>query len=367
LPLADLLKEGERVMIICNACRYCEGHCAVFPAMELRTSFAEPDLTYLANLCHDCGSCFHHCQYAPPHPFAVNVPKTFAELRAENYKRFAWPRFLARMFDRNALATALVTAAALAIVVVIGRSGSGFTSRHVGSGAFYAVVSHGLMVTLFGAVALAVLGALGVAFVRFWSATSGGAARPVDVRRALWDALRLRYLEGGGDGCTYPGEAPSHARRWLHHLTFYGFLLCFASTTVAAIYDNLLGWQAPYPVTSLPVVLGTAGGVGLLAGPLGFFVLKLRSDPVPNPRGSSFAMDVAFLALLFLTSATGLALLVLRATAAMGILLAVHLGFVLALFLTIPYGKFVHAAYRYGALVRHAMESRASTPARHLP
>ena len=61
---------------------------------------------------------------------------------------------------------------------------------------------------------------------------------------------------------------------------------------------------------------------------------------------------------LFLTSATGLLLLVFRATVAMGILLGIHLGFVLALFLTIPYGKFVHAVYRYGALVHHAMESR---------
>jgi citrate/tricarballylate utilization protein len=335
--------------------------------MELRTSFREPDLTYLANLCHDCGSCFHHCQYAPPHPFAVNVPKTFAELRAENYKAFAWPRFLGRMFDRNALATALVAAASLAIVFLIAGSGSAVASRHVGPGAFYAVVSHAWMVGLFGAVALLVLGALGVGFVRFWISTSGRAAQPADVRRAMWDALRLRYLDGGGDGCTYPGEAPSQARRWFHHFTFYGFLLCFASTTVAAIYDNLLGWQAPYAVSSLPVVLGMAGGVGLLVGPVGLFALKLRSDRAPNPRGPTFAMDVAFLALLFLTSATGLALLVVRATAAMGTLLAVHLGLVLALFLTIPYGKFVHAVYRYGALVRHAMESRTSASTRRLP
>ena len=360
MPLADLLKEGERVMTICNACRYCEGHCAVFPAMELRTSFGEADLTYLANLCHGCGSCFHHCQYAPPHPFAVNVPKTFAELRTESYKAFAWPRFLARLFDRNALAVALVSATALAILLAVAGSSPAFFAPHTGSGAFYAVVSHGLMVGVFGAVALLVLGALGVAFLRFWRGTSGRAARPVDVRRAMWDALRLRYLDGGGGGCTYPQEAPSHARRWLHHFTFYGFLLCFASTTVAAVYDNLLGWQAPYALTSLPVLLGTSGGVGLVIGPVGLFVLKMRSDPVPNPRGSTFGMDVAFLALLFLTSATGIALLVARATAAMGILLAVHLGFVLALFLTVPFGKFMHAVYRYGALVRHAMESRCA-------
>ena len=29
-----------RQMSICNACRYCEGYCAVFPAMELRRTFA---------------------------------------------------------------------------------------------------------------------------------------------------------------------------------------------------------------------------------------------------------------------------------------------------------------------------------------
>ena len=39
-------------MRICNACRYCEGLCAVFPAMEMRRNFNAADLNYLANLCH---------------------------------------------------------------------------------------------------------------------------------------------------------------------------------------------------------------------------------------------------------------------------------------------------------------------------
>ena len=67
-------------------------------------------------------------------------------------------------------------------------------------------------------------------------------------------------------------------------------------------------------------------------------------------------LDRAFLVLLLLTSATGLLLLALRHHAAMGVLLIVHLGIVLALFLTLPYGKFVHGLYRRRALLKHARE-----------
>ena len=53
---------------------------------------------------------------------------------------------------------------------------------------------------------------------------------------------------------------------------------------------------------------------------------------------------------------TGLAVLVLRSTAAMPALLAVHLGVVMAFFVTLPHTKFVHGAYRYAALVRDRQE-----------
>ena len=55
---------------------------------------------------------------------------------------------------------------------------------------------------------------------------------------------------------------------------------------------------------------------------------------------------------------TGLALLAWRDTAAMALLLAVHLGCVMALFLTLPYGKFAHAVYRCAALLKWAIERR---------
>ena len=71
------------------------------------------------------------------------------------------------------------------------------------------------------------------------------------------DVLQLKYLDNGGAGCTYPREHDSQSRRWFHHFTFYGFMLCFASTTVATLYHYLIAREAPYPWWDLPVVLGT--------------------------------------------------------------------------------------------------------------
>lgn len=84
--------ETARIMQICNACRYCEGFCAVFPAMTQSREFDVADTAYLANLCHHCGACYYACQYAPPHEFGVNVPAVLAERRAETYADYAWPR-----------------------------------------------------------------------------------------------------------------------------------------------------------------------------------------------------------------------------------------------------------------------------------
>jgi citrate/tricarballylate utilization protein len=343
---SPLLREGERLMTICNACRYCEGFCAVFPAMERRLDFSDANLDYLANLCHNCSECYYACQYAPPHEFAVNVPKVLAEIRAESYRQYAWPQW------HGAPVLPILVASVFAFL----WAGLGSVA---GGGDFYAVISHATMVAAFGAASVFVLAMLLVGFARFWH-QSGEKMTSFAVLRAFRDALTLKYLDNGGHGCAYPEERHSQARRWFHHLTFYGFLLCFASTSVAAIYHSALGLSAPYAYFSLPVILGTLGGIGLLIGPAGLYSLKQRQDP--GVSGAPQDHSVAFLALLFFTSLTGFLLLALRETPAMGALLGVHLGVVLSLFLTMPYGKFVHGIYRFAALVRYALDAASSEP-----
>jgi citrate/tricarballylate utilization protein len=355
------LKEAERVMVICNACRYCEGFCAVFPAMELRRVFSQEDLKYLANLCHNCRGCYYACQYAPPHEFELNIPKALGELRQETYGEFCWPAPLKNLFQNNGAVVSIVTAISIAAVLLLALMMSGteglFTS-HRGAGAFYQVIPYAAMVIPFMAVAALVLVGLGKGALNLWRGAGGTST---ELRQgsahlqAIWDVLRLRYLDGGGHGCNYPDDRFSMVRRYFHHATFYGFMLCLAATTVAFFYDHILHRPAPYPLLSWPVVLGTVGGLALLAGTGGLFYLKLKMDRRPaTPR--TFGMDLAFITLLFMTSLSGLLLLCLRATPLMGVLLIVHLGVVLGLFITMPYGKFVHGVYRYVALVKNAIE-----------
>jgi citrate/tricarballylate utilization protein len=95
----------------------------------------------------------------------------------------------------------------------------------------------------------------------------------------------------------------------------------------------------------------------IILGVAGLLWLKRRSDKAPAYR-PMLTQDVIFLWLLLITSATGLLLLALRQSAAMGTLLSLHLGIVAALYLTLPYGKFAHVIYRYAALIKYQIENR---------
>ena len=361
---SDPLAEAERLMTVCNSCRYCEGLCAVFPAMELRLTFIKGDLNYLANLCHGCGACYDDCQFAPPHEFAVNVPLTLAQLRVQSYARYAWPAPLAAAFRWNGLLVTLVVVVSVAAFLAAFADRSDphvMFDRQTGVGAFYRVMPHAVMALMFGAALLfsAVALAMGArAFLQDPISLETRASNTSSLWEAVRDAGRLRYLDGGGVGCVNGDEEPDDHRRVFHHLVFYGFMLCFASTAVATVYHYLLHREAPYPLYDLPVLLGAAGGVGLLVGGAGLLVEKVKRR-AELKDGEQVGMDLAFILLLALAGATGLGLLVLRDTAAMGTLLAVHLGVIFALFITVPYGKAVHGLYRLLALIRYTAEMRA--------
>ena len=106
----EAIGAARRAIEICNACRFCDGYCVVFQVMELRRAFSNADLSYMANLCHNCRNCYYACQYAPPHEFSINLPKSFSQIRVETFEEYAWPRPLASLFRRNGVVVSLIVA-----------------------------------------------------------------------------------------------------------------------------------------------------------------------------------------------------------------------------------------------------------------
>jgi len=352
---SPVLTEAERIMTICNACRYCEGICAVFPAMERRRLFNPSDLEFLANLCHNCGACLYDCQYAPPHQFDVGVPSTLAQLRAETWSQYAWPSKLGGAFGANWLVTGVLVLASVAVVLVAALTTGGSLEPASGPGSFYSVIPHATTVALF----LAAFGFAGfsmaMAIRNYWKAIGGTRPSVATLAQAFKSANTLEYLDGGGVGCMNEDDTPNDTRRVYHHLTYYGFTLCLLATILAGGLETGFDSIAPYPLWHPVVVCGTLGGAGLVIGPLGLLTAKMRRDPQLSDMRSR-QLELTFLGFLVAMGLTGLATLFLRSTPAMPALLIVHLGVVLAFAVSMPYSKFVHGAYRFAALVHDYRE-----------
>lgn len=353
---ASLIEEARRQIEICNACRYCEGYCSVFPAVHRARSFADGDLVQLANLCHNCRGCYYSCQYTEPHLFALNVPKVMAELRQDSWQQFAWPGGLAALFQRSGVALAL---ALLIGIAALFWAMSSLRAQSDGSG-FYAALSHNAMVAIFAPAFLLPLVSLAISLRRYWHHVGGRAVTLADLVSACSAAATMRNLSGGhGDGCNFEdGDRFSGARRWAHQATLYGFLLCFAATSVATIMHYVLSLPAPYGPFSPPKLLGVPGGLLLSFGTAALLALKLRSDKgLADSR--AWGGEVGFILLLFLVSTTGLALYWFGSGLWLRPLLAIHLGSVLAFFLLTPFSKMAHGFYRMAALVREAQLQRS--------
>ena len=394
--LSDAIAEARRQAEICNACRYCEGYCAVFPAMFAKRAFADADLVQLANLCHNCRGCFYACQYTAPHVFALNLPAALAEAQHESWKKFAWPKPFAQLFDRAGVAIAALLVAAFALLLWAAAA-----LRPASGEGFYAVLSHGFMVAVFTPAFVLPLLAIGVSLRRYWrfvSGDGGGRLRLRDLRQAIQDAASMRNLRGGhGEGCNFEdADKFSHARRVLHQFTVAGFMLCFAATCAGTVMHYALDLPAPYGLFSAPKLLGVPGGILLCIGSAGLAWLKTRADPALGVRAAKiWRGDMAFIVLLFSASATGLALYLATVTtagtgaidtvtaaaatvttagagatstgtvatstaAAVTYLLPIHLATVLTLFLLTPYSKMAHGFYRITALIKDKARTRCA-------
>jgi len=340
----------------------------VWPAMERKTSFDKSEVTYLANLCHDCRDCYYACPYIPPHEFNINIPKVLSEVRLKSYEENTQPKFLSKIFEVQQRFSTIATLLSILLTFSVALLVSGepaFVAPHVEPGSFYDIFPY-LLIIVAGAIVGAYVVALFVKGVISYCVSLRGSFRHFLNFRAnllaMEDSLGHRWFRGGGAGCTHQSSEPSHSFLLQHALIIYGFLSALASTISAGISQDVFGLMPPYPLLSVPVILATSGGLALIVG-VGTTLYQKRRTVKESSFEGMTRLDYSFLSILGLVALTGMLTLVLRDTAYMGTIFALHLGLVLSLFITAPYGKFVHFLYRYISLVNNRLDELTASPA----
>ena len=348
--------EAVRQLTVCNSCRYCEGYCNAFKALTRYRGFDKPTVSHLANLCHNCRGCYYACQYTEPHEFAINIPALLADIRAQNWEQHIKPSGISKLFQAKLWPYLLMTV----VFMVLFSFGAGVS--WVSSEPFYSSISHSALVAIFLPLFLLPWIALLFGIRGYWKSVGGSRVAVSDIRNALGSAATMKNLSGGqGQGCNYEAaERYTHLRRWAHHATMYGFLMCFASTSVATIYHYIFSLPAPYALFSLPKLLGVVGGILLSCGTAALAVLKWKADTKLGSANRTNG-EYAFVGLLFAVSTTGLLLYWASGTSFAAAWLIIHLSLIATFFISIPYSKMVHSLFRLAALCREAQIQRLAS------
>jgi quinone-modifying oxidoreductase subunit QmoC len=349
----------------CMQCGTCSATCLIspdedpFPAKEMAWAawgmknrlLADPDVW----LCYNCNDCSARC------PRGARPGDILAAVRQEVVTGCSSPRFVGRVVNEPAFAPIMLAVPALLLGAALWlrdpiREALGISGL-AGDKIVYsysAVFPHWLLngfFAFFGALSLL---AAAVGITRFWRAMkreSGVTRVPV---RGVWSsiatALKRVILHDKFSECT-----TASARHLSHVLVFFGFLALTAVTVwvITAGANPLIRGEFTYPFNfwSPWKLLANAGGAALVLG----CVMMIRDRFVyrANINRGSYT-DWSLVWTLLAVGVTGFAteaLHYLRMEPHRHVVYFVHLVFVFALLIYLPWSKLAHVLYRTAALV----------------
>jgi quinone-modifying oxidoreductase subunit QmoC len=362
-----LRKHGVDDYKKCMQCGTCSATCDLspdhepFPRKELAWAvwgmrdrlLRDPDVW----LCHQCNDCSTRC------PRSVRPGNILAAVRQEGVLHYAFPRFLGRWVNQPewlplllGIPIALLT---LALVWKDPIESALGISRPAGDRILYnysSVFPHWMLNAFFGFFSLLALVAILVGVVCFWRAMKVGVPpdRVANLGRgvvpSIFTTIKTVFTHDDFVQCTRASP------RFLSHLcVFFGFLALTLVTlwVITARYNPLIQGEFIYPFAFLNPwkMLANVGGIALIAGLLLMIRDRFR-DREDLGTGSYF--DWALISKLLLVAITGFiteVLHYLRLEPHRHIAYFVHLAFVFAILMYLPYSKLAHLAYRATAMV----------------
>jgi len=336
-----LMEEASRQLTICNACRYCEGFCDVWDAIERRREFSHGDLLHLSNLCHDCRACYYACPFIPPHELMINIPKVLGDVREQSYEKFVFPKVLVRVMRRSGLAylflTTLIFVTTLYYVFLLhGLSAfyeTSLTMQELFPYPVFFVAEYSLYIYVFF-----------LWFIQgrsYWKDISNGRKMNVKaIGRAILDVFTHKDFKGGGAGCNYPSENGSLFRLFAHASVMFGFIIDWITILF-------------YPFANVVVIsIYFIGSVLIFAGAGLLLLMRFKADKKPDSK----SISSAFTAMMFSTGASGIIFITLISSPEWIIFFLLRDSLIAAIFIMAPFTKFLHPVYRFISLVLNRYE-----------
>jgi quinone-modifying oxidoreductase subunit QmoC len=348
--IRDVVNSGGGDLKKCYQCATCSVVCALspedtpFPRRQMVRAqwglksrlMGDPAIW----LCHNCGDCTTHC------PRGARPGDVFGSLRRQAIMHFAVPGFLGRLLTRPVGLAVLLLAGAIALGLLglVGPIGSGAplpSGRPFEFADFYPLwVIEAFFFSVSGLVVVAFLGSL-ARFIRALRAS--GANEPI-LAGLLPAAIEImthrRFTK-----CT------ENRGRYLGHLaTFWGFIGLATVSTVLGFLTMFGVMHTPLDQTNVLKILGNASGAVAVLGVILLLADRLREGA---SRSASTYFDWFFVWTLASVIFTGVLIQVLRLAQMapwMFVFYFVHLVLVFALFVSAPYTKFAHLAYRTVAM-----------------
>lgn len=362
-----LIRQGGDALKKCFQCGTCSATCDLSPDLE---PFPRKEMAWATWgmkdrllgapgvwLCHQCNDCSTRC------PRGARPGDVLGAVRQACVRHYAVPRFLGRWVNQpHCIPLLLGIPAALLALALVARGpieNALGISRHAGEKIVYAYSSlfpHWMLNTFFAFFSILVLLAVMAGIVRFWRAMKAAvprdriAAPAKGLLPSIGAMLKSIITHGNFALCTK--ERP----RFLSHLcVFFGFIaLSLVSIwVVTARYNPLIQDDFIYPFGFWNPwkILANVGGAALVAGCLLMVRDRLRNG---EQAGAGSYFDWALIAMLLLAAITGFVTEVLhylRLEPHRHVAYFVHLVFVFAVLMYLPYSKLAHLVYRGTAMV----------------
>lgn len=362
-----LLKQTGNSYKKCMQCGTCSATCDIsqesrpFPGKEMAWAawgmknrlLVDPDVW----LCHQCNDCSTRC------PRNARPGDLLAAVRQESVKHYAFPRFLARWANEPQSLLLLFGIPILLLSLALGLKdsiekalGIAPTASNDIIFAYSSLLPHWMLIGFFTLFSILAIALVSVSIKKLWTSMKapygiGDSFKPPKSAFSCFvSTVKKVFMHNDFASCTRTSP-----RFWSHIFVFYGFIslcvVCF--WIVTARINPLIHTEFIYPFSfwSPWKVLANFGGLLLTTGCL-LMIWNRFFDLEDTHSGTYF--DWVFLSTLLLVVVTGFATEVLHyihLDPHRHLIYFVHLVFVLALILYLPYSKFAHLAYRTTALV----------------